>query len=226
MPISINTTERQPLLVPSHEQPHHRESPTPSPTPTQKARHNVRRFLTSKTGHYAVLLLVSLDVSSIFADFILSLYVCEHTCKSSPYPGEPGQTLDSIDTAQSVLGIVSLVFSVLFLLELLGSIWAFGPRTFFRSKFHCFDAAVIVAGFVVDVCLKGVLEEIGSIVVVLRLWRVVKIIDELSAGAEEQMEGMAERLEKAERERAEAWKEVEGLRRRQGAVKSVGDGAD
>ena len=47
--------------------------------------------------------------------------------------------------------------------------------SYFKSKFHCFDAFVIVAGFVVDVCLKGILEEIGSIVVVLRLWRVFKV---------------------------------------------------
>lgn len=44
---------------------------------------------------------------------------------------------------------------------------------FFRSWFHCFDAAVILAGFVIDVCLKNVLEEAGSIVIVLRLWRYV-----------------------------------------------------
>lgn len=42
-------------------------------------------------------------------------------------------------------------------------------------------------GFVVDVLLKGVLEEIGSLVVAMRLWRVFEIIEELSVGAEEQM---------------------------------------
>lgn len=46
---------------------------------------------------------------------------------------------------------------------------------YFKSKFHCFDAIVIVAGFVVDVCLKNTLEEVASLVVVLRLWRVFKV---------------------------------------------------
>ena len=27
-----------------------------------------------------------------------------------------------------------------------------GQFSFFKSKFHCFDAAIIVAGFVIDVC--------------------------------------------------------------------------
>jgi hypothetical protein len=51
---------------------------------------------------------------------------------------------------------------------------------------------------VIDVCLKGVLEEVGSMVVVLRLWRVFKIIEEFSAGASEQMETMSEIIENLE----------------------------
>ena len=126
--------------------------------------------------------------------------------------------------------------------------------SFFKSWFHCFDATVILAGFIVDVCLKNgtlrlsmaplpnhlnpddsyficpatscstslfmhqnagnrvlrglmlirdgppVLEEAGSIVIVLRLWRVFKIIEEFSAGAEEQMEALSERVESLEKE--------------------------
>ncbi len=49
------------------------------------------------------------------------------------------------------------------------------PPRFFRSWFHCLDATVISAAFIIDVVLKGVLEEVGSIVVVLRLWRVFKV---------------------------------------------------
>ena len=60
--------------------------------------------------------------------------------------------------------------------------------------------------------LKGVLEEVGSLVVTLRLWRVFKIIEELSAGAEEQMEPLQERLEVLEKENGELLKEIEILR--------------
>lgn len=65
--------------------------------------------------------------------------------------------------ALTVLGIISLVFSCLFMVELIASVWAFG-LDYFRSLFHCFDAAIIVAAFVVDVLLKDVLEEVGSLV--------------------------------------------------------------
>lgn len=86
----------------------------------QTTRTQTQRFLTSKFGHYAVLLLVSLDVSCIFADFLISLYVCEHSC------GKNGGLSKDLGKAQDALGIVSLAFSCLFMVELLASIWAFG----------------------------------------------------------------------------------------------------
>lgn len=90
------------------------------------ARAATRRFLTSKAGHYAVLALVSLDVGCIFADFLISLYVCEQS-----YGGKtPGDvdTVEALKMTQQVLGIISLVFSCGFMFELLASIWAFGFR--------------------------------------------------------------------------------------------------
>lgn len=103
---------------------------------------------------------------------------------------------------RDVLGIAGLVFSSVFMLELLLSVWAFGWR-YFGSRFHCFDAAVIVAGFVTDVVLHGVLEEVASLVVVLRLWRFFKIIEEIGVGAEEQMEVLESRIGVLERENGE-----------------------
>lgn len=83
-----------------------------------KFRQRLQHFLVSKWGHYSVILLVTLDVACIFADFLLSIHVCEHS-------GEKGTKLWSdIDEA---LDTVSLVFSCLFMAELLASIFAFGP---------------------------------------------------------------------------------------------------
>jgi hypothetical protein len=73
-------------------------------------------FLTSKYGHYLVLVLVSLDVAGIFADLLISLHVCEHS----------GDNLRFWLDFDDALDILSLVFSCLFMLELLCSIYAFG----------------------------------------------------------------------------------------------------
>ena len=86
-----------------------------------RAQLQVRRFLTSKAGHYAVLALVSLDVSCIFADFLISLFICERQCRH-----KDSGSVEGLVEAQDALGIVSLVFSCLFMAELLASIWAFG----------------------------------------------------------------------------------------------------
>ena len=83
-------------------------------------RRQTRRFLSSIYGHYAVLLLVSMDVGCIFADFLISLYICDQTC------GKGDSVGDGLPKAQDALGIVGLVFSCLFMVELLASIWAFG----------------------------------------------------------------------------------------------------
>lgn len=175
-------------------------------TTISQLRRRTRSFLSSKLSHYLVLSLVSLDVSSIFCEFVIKILACD------------GTILDKeADDGIEALGIISLVFSCLFMLELLASIWAFGP-TFFRSKFHCFDAIVVLVAFVIDVVLHGVLEEVASLVIVLRLWRVFKIIEELSLGAEEQMEGLQEKAEALERENQKMEVELRGLRARVDAL--------
>ncbi|KAB2575092.1 Ion transport [Lasiodiplodia theobromae] len=165
-----------------------------------KSRRQTQRFLTSKTGHYAVLALVAADVTCIFIDFVIQLFVCESHKANTGW-----------NDALEALGIVSLVFSCLFMAELLASIWAFG-LSYFNSKFHCLDAVVIIASFIVDLLLRGPLEEVATLVIVLRLWRVFKIIEELTAGAKEQLERLKEQIETLEHENAELREEVRKLR--------------
>lgn len=86
--------------------------------------------------------------------------------------------------------------------------------SFFRSKFHCFDATVIVASFIIDVLLRGILEEVASLVIILRLWRVFKIIEELSVGAQEQTEALRERIELLEQEKSQLEVELTRFRSR------------
>lgn len=74
-------------------------------------------------------------------------------------------------------------------------------RKYLSSKVACFDAFVIVVGFVIDVVEHGdVVEEIASLVVILRLWRFVKIVDEFSVEASEQWDEIRMRIESLEKE--------------------------
>jgi voltage-gated hydrogen channel 1 len=71
---------------------------------------------------------------------------------------------------------------------------------------------VVVVGFVVDVLLHGILEEAASLIVILRLWRVFKIIEELSVGASEQTEEYEHKIKELEEENGLLRKQVETMK--------------
>ncbi|KAL1902960.1 hypothetical protein Sste5346_000872 [Sporothrix stenoceras] len=166
----------------------------------QQWRRNSQHYLASKEKHYLILALVGLDVAAILTEILVSLVTCEMGTENEPW----------VDPVLEATKIIGLVISSLFLAELLSSLWAFG-WDFFASWFHCFDTFVILVSFVVDVLAHGVLEEIASLVIVLRLWRVVKIVEEMSVGAEEQMEELEAQVKKLERENAELEQRLRAL---------------
>jgi hypothetical protein len=161
-------------------------------------------------------------------DFVLRLFQCEQ-----------GKSSYDWDLALDILGALGLAFSCLFMVELIASIWAFGygyallsahinqtltaQRIFvtwihanevryFTSWFHCFDAFIVVASFVTDVVLHGVIEEVASFIIVLRLWRVVKIIEELGVGEQERAEESQRRIDELGGEVDLLRKELAGLK--------------
>lgn len=74
------------------------------------------------------------------------------------------------------------------------------------------DGLVIIASFVIDLLTHGILEEIASLVIILRLWRFVKIVEELSVGASERMEEIEQQVEMLEKENAELKNEIRRFR--------------
>ena len=88
--------------------------------PVRSVRRQLFRFLDSKTFHYSILALVSLDVSCLFADIVINLLTCGHRTK--PY-----------EDALKALEYISLTFSCLFVLELVATLWAFG-KSYVRPR--------------------------------------------------------------------------------------------
>jgi voltage-gated hydrogen channel 1 len=70
--------------------------------------------------------------------------------------------------------------------------------------------------------LHGILEEIASLVVILRLWRFFKIVEEFSVGAQQQMDGLRVRIEQLEGENEELKVEVKRLKRGRDEETDVG----
>jgi len=81
-----------------------------------------------------------------------------------------------------VLSHISLVINSLFLLEIPLELWAlglqymnpFGPVS--HASLHLFDAIIITTTFVLEVILRGKEQELAGLLVILRLWRLVKLV--------------------------------------------------
>jgi hypothetical protein len=61
---------------------------------------------------------------------------------------------------------------------------------------------VILVAFVIEITLHGMEEEFGSLVVVLRLWRVFQIIEELRSASEDTMEEYEDEIKRLRQENA------------------------
>lgn len=80
------------------------------------------------------------------------------------------------------------------------AVWLLIDCRYFTSKFHIFDALSILASFFVDVFTRGTLEEAGSLIIVLRLSRVFKIVEESSTVAEETFEELRHKVLELQKE--------------------------
>lgn len=85
-----------------------------------------------------------------------------------------------------VLAHISLVITAFFVLELPLSLWAFGPQYYNPlgpdnyASLHLFDAVIILISFILEFVLRGREKELVGLLVVLRLWRLVKLVSGMS----------------------------------------------
>lgn len=82
----------------------------------------------------------------------------------------------------NILAQVSLAITTFFLVEIPLSVWAIGLQNYNpfgpvpHAALHFFDAIVIVTTFVLEVVLRGRERELASLLIILRLWRLVKLV--------------------------------------------------
>lgn len=79
-------------------------------------RHRCQGLLVSKQKHYLTLALVALDVSCLLADIFIALIDCDKRIENDKWVPEVREGLE----------IAGLVFSCLFMVELIMCLWAFG----------------------------------------------------------------------------------------------------
>jgi hypothetical protein len=85
---------------------------------SRRRRRRGREMLSSKKKHYLAMTLVALDVVAILTDVFVALVACDMGQEDEQW----------VDETRAVLKKVELVFSAMFLVELLLTIWAFGYK--------------------------------------------------------------------------------------------------
>jgi len=180
-----DSAEQQPLLPISFDNPRSRANST--------WRENVAHFLESRRLHTLILTLIAIDAACVIADIAYEFLV--DGCQASENP-----------IWLEVLANISLAITTFFLIEIPLALWALGIKfyvPFFgvpHAHLHLFDAVIVVTTFVLEFVLKGRERELVGLLVILRLWRLVKLVGGIAVGAGEVEEQVLEELEHTKRQ--------------------------
>ncbi|KAG1756532.1 uncharacterized protein EDB91DRAFT_1241583 [Suillus paluster] len=133
-------------------------------------RENVSRIVESQRFHTFVIALIVIDATCVLVD--LGYTVLSDECAPS----------DENPAWLEALANVSLAITTLFLIEIPITLWAFGIRFYIpfsgitHAALHLFDAAIIVTTFILEFVLQGRERELAGLLIILRLWRLVKLV--------------------------------------------------
>ena len=146
----------------------------------------IRSFLSSREFHWVVIILTIINVILLFVEIAIEEVSGMEKHKHA---------LEGISAAS--LSIVSF-----FMLEIFVTVLAFGPAYYYKEEgwgFRLFDACIVATSFSLELALRGSEEEISSLLIILRLWRIVKLITTTTIVVDEHM---AERVEELKLENA------------------------
>ncbi|XP_008580668.1 PREDICTED: voltage-gated hydrogen channel 1 [Galeopterus variegatus] len=158
--------EQQPPVTPATEEEGRATDPGATPVPTPRPfdfRSKLRKLFSSHRFQVIIICLVILDALLVLAELILDLKIIQR---------------DGNNYAAKVFHCMSIAILVFFMMEIFFKIFAFRLE-FFHHKFEILDAVVVVVSFILDIVLlfrEHEFEALG-LLILLRLWRVVRIIN-------------------------------------------------
>ncbi|GAA5967125.1 hypothetical protein JCM11641_000448 [Rhodosporidiobolus odoratus] len=193
--------------------------PTPplSPKPLssiQQARLKLAWALDRQETHWTIIILSILDLLFTISELAYE-FLQDGSCQCSGSCPEPPPVIEMFD-------FLSKFITTAFVVEIPLDLFGFGFAYLFSSEdhwLHCLDAIVVLGAFVLEVVLQGPVRKVASLVILLRFWRLVKVVTALEVGTTEYDEQLELDEKRTDRERWQAEKgrlkgEMEGLRRR------------
>jgi len=164
------SSEQDPLLPSSYSQEQsEQEDEQRGLLPSWRVR--VSEALESHIVHKLVIALTIIDASCVLVDLAYTLLSSD--CDVSGAPDAP-EWLE-------VLSLISIVITTLFLIEIPLTLWSFGLEfynpygRFPHASLHIFDTIIIVTTFVLEAILRGKERELAGLLIILRLWRLLKL---------------------------------------------------
>ncbi|KAL4422153.1 hypothetical protein ABPG77_006842 [Micractinium sp. CCAP 211/92] len=140
---------------------------------SRRAHARCAHLLELPAMHLGIIALTLLDLGVVVTELILSsIYPVR---EEAPHP---------VHVAEEALSWVSISILIIFVAELAAKLAVFGHGYFTRSWWHLADAAVVIISLTLELTLKGVAQEVASLLVFFRLWRLLRI-----------MHGVAEAME-------------------------------
>ncbi|KAI1295960.1 hypothetical protein EDD11_007680 [Mortierella claussenii] len=131
----------------------------------RRTRLELGEILESKRTHVLILCLTALDILLVILQIAATLLGYEEDKKA--------------EWILELFAHVSLGIVTFFVIEVLLKTLAFGPGYFWRHTphglMHLADAMIIIISFLLEVFLKGAEQELGSLLIIFRLWRLVKL---------------------------------------------------
>ncbi|KAF9931559.1 hypothetical protein FBU30_009944 [Linnemannia zychae] len=152
----------------------------------KRTRYQIGIAIESKAAHITILVLTVCDIILVMLQIGASLL-----------------HLDENEHEHWVLKLfehLSLSIVSVFMLEILLKLFAFGPRYYWIGTRHWFlhvvDAVIIIMSFMLEIFLKGAEQELSSLLIVFRLWRVIKLTGTVALEVTEHDQAHVEILER------------------------------
>lgn len=131
------------------------------------------RLLERPATHLAIIVLTLVDLAVVVTELILSsIYPVR---EEAPHP---------VHVAEEALSWVSISILIIFVAELAAKLAVFGHSYFTRSWWHLADAVVVVVSLTLELTLKGVAQEVASLLVFFRLWRLLRVMHGVAEAVE------------------------------------------
>eukprot|EP00887_Chlorella_sp_A99_P001136 scaffold14.g1136.t1 len=149
-----------------------------------KLQARMAELLESREAHYLVIGLVLFDLAIVLTELVLSSFFPSQ--QLAPHIGAPrssrarrtaqrtARLVPCVHVAEEALSWTSIGILALFTSELVAKLLVW----------HMFDATIVVISFTLELSLKGVAQEVASLLIFFRLWRIMRI-----------MHGVAEAME-------------------------------